>query len=802
MIHVGFVVMPSQIPKPNESLADLFPRLVSEWHPTKNNGLKPTDVTSNSHKNVWWRCSKGHEWQTTVKNRSHGIGCPYCSNKRVLQGENDLATINPSLASEWHPTKNGDLEPTDVTKSSHKNIWWKCANGHEWQATVNTRDRGHGCPYCSNQKVLVGKNDLATVNPKLASEWHPTKNGNLMPTDVMAGSQKRVWWRCSNNHEWQTTVYSRSDGTGCPYCAGRLALQSYNDLSTLNPRLTSEWHPTKNKNLKPSDVTVYSNRKVWWRCSKGHEWQAKILSRSYGTGCPFCSASGTSYPEQFLYWSLKQIFPRTKNREKLFNGIEYDIYVPELSLAIEYSGAYWHEGKRDKSLYKEKLASENGVSFIEVFEESNAVYCRDIATKGVSDKDLLVILDYILSLYQNSMVSIDIQFSHEQATKYSKGNVEHEKSLAFQFPSLASEWHPTKNGDLKPTEVTVSSGKRVWWRCSKSHEWQATVNNRTLGYGCPYCSNKKVQQGENDLATINPSLASEWHPTKNGDLKPTDVTIGSSKKVWWKCSKGHEWQALISNRSKGSGCPTCWNLSFPQRISIPKPCKALACLNPTLASEWHPTKNGDLTPTDITVGSSKRVWWMCSKGHEWQATVNDRNNGSGCPICGRINRAKKLSMPKEGESLAYRNPTLASEWHPTKNADLMPTEVTVSSGKKVWWRCAKGHEWQATIHNRSKGHGCPYCANKKGIQGENDLATINPTLAAEWHPTKNGDLKPTDVTIGSGKKVWWRCSKGHEWQTTISNRSRLGHGCPYCSNKKVQQGENDLATINPSLASE
>lgn len=114
--------------------------------------------------------------------------------------------------------------------------------------------------------------------------------------------------------------------------------------------------------------------------------------------------------------------------------------------------------------------------------------------------------------------------------------------LATKRPDLAAEWHPTKNGDLKPEDVTYGSGKKVWWLCSCGHEWEAAINNRVKGNGCPYCSNRILMKGLNDLASVRPDLAAEWHPTKNGGLKPEDVTAGSSKKVWWKCKVcGHSW---------------------------------------------------------------------------------------------------------------------------------------------------------------------------------------------------------------------------------------------------------------------
>ncbi|MBR2727144.1 MAG: hypothetical protein IKD71_04540, partial [Solobacterium sp.] len=124
-------------------------------------------------------------------------------------------------------------------------------------------------------------------------------------------------------------------------------------------------------------------------------------------------------------------------------------------------------------------------------------------------------------------------------------------------PELASEWHPTKNGTLTPEMLTLGSGIEVWWRCKKGHEYKARISRRVRGDGCPYCSGHKVEKGFNDLATLNPELAKEWHPTKNGSLTPEMVAPNSNKKVWWQCKNGHEWQAYISNRNRGNKCPYC-----------------------------------------------------------------------------------------------------------------------------------------------------------------------------------------------------------------------------------------------------
>ncbi len=202
----------------------------------------------------------------------------------------------------------------------------------------------------------------------------------------------------------------------------------------------------------------------------------------------------------------------------------------------------------------------------------------------------------------------------------------------------------------------------------------------------------------------------------------------------------------------------------------------IASTHPKLAAQWHPTKNGTLSPYDVTVGSNKKAWWKCPKGddHEWVATLNSR--GTGCPVCSN----QKIVL---SNCLASTHPKLAAQWHPTKNKNNSIYNIGAGSGKKVWWKCDKGedHEWESSLVNRLKGKNCPVCSGRKAIIS-NCLATTHPQLAAQWHPTKNGDLTPYDVKAGSSsKKIWWKCSKGedHEWKTVVEKRT-IGRNCPFC----------------------
>jgi hypothetical protein len=347
------------------------------------------------------------------------------------------------------------------------------------------------------------------------------------------------------------------------------------------------------------------------------------------------------------------------------------------------------------------------------------------------------------------------------------------------------------------------------------------------------------------LANLAPEVASQWHPTKNGDLTAVDMAYQSNKKCWWQCevSLDHEWEASPYNRVvRGTGCPCCRGLKVSTTNS-------LASLAPEIAAQWHQTKNGELTPADVVSRSGKDFWWQCdvSLDHEWKARPSVRvGKGSGCPCCegrkvsvtnslatvkplaaalwdpikngdlmptdvvasshrkhwfvipgkGAVQRALGSFKREVGESVARApsvllsdaSPKVAAQWHPTKNGDLLPTDITSGSDKKYWWQCdvSPDHEWQVSSANRvASGSGCPFCRNLK-VSMTNSLASLAPEVATQWHPTKNGNVTPENVVSQTSKKYWWRCDadSDHDWEASPSNRVGRGSGCPYCRGDK------------------
>ncbi|TWU44739.1 hypothetical protein Poly51_57880 [Rubripirellula tenax] len=379
---------------------------------------------------------------------------------------------------------------------------------------------------------------------------------------------------------------------------------------------------------------------------------------------------------------------------------------------------------------------------------------------------------------------------------------------------LAKEWHPTLNEAHSLDQIPSNSSYRVWWRCSKDsrHEWQSQVRARVYeGHGCPYCSGRRVI-AEDSIEMLYPDVASEFHPDKNGDLKPTELAPQSNKKVWWQCSvdSHHEWQATVAGRAIGSsGCPGCRRLQM-----------SVASKSPDVAAEWHPTKNGDLVPEAVPNRSEKCVWWQCQKdaAHEWTAMVKTRTDGrKNCPHCqGHQRKKRKRSATKPATSRLRRGTTAVSEshpdllkfWHATKNANFDPEQVSQGSELVVWWQCPDEptHEWQSSVKNQvHRKHACPECAPQTSgrpsrVALEDSIATKRPELSAEWHPTKNGTIVPEHLGSGSGKKVWWQCrnDEEHVWSAYVWQRTK-GSGCPYCSGL-LADSKTCLANVEPEIA--
>lgn len=693
-----------------EGINDLIttnPELVKEWDFEKNN-IKPNEISPKSAKMVWWKCNKGHSWKSSPLSRTkyQNSKCPYCSNQKVLSGFNDFATLYPELLEEWDYEKN-NVNPYNIIKGSHLKFYWKCKKGHSYTASVGNRIRGTNCPYCAGQKVLKGFNDLATTNPELIKEWDFEKN-KIKPDEITSGSGLNVWWKCDKGHAWKSIIVNRTKNgkRGCPTCANRVLLKGFNDLATINPELVKEWDYEKNK-IKPNEVIAGSTKKVWWKCDKGHEWCATIVSRTKRHFCPVCNSNKqTSISEKSIVYYLKKANVDLLENYKI-NKKELDVFIPNKNIGIEYDGQYFHRNI-EKDLDKNKLCEKNNITLIRIREpelpllNSTSIDFRiDTLTHDHSYMNNIIkeLLDYLR--IKNIDVDVERDFN-EIYSLFQKG--EKIDSIIKEYPELMKEWDYEKNTNLNPEYISKGVHINAWWKCSKcGYEWQSKVYVRTNGSGCPKCSGRlnvkkpsKLKLGENDFQTEYPELAKEWDYKRN-KLKPNELTSGSNKKVWWICNLNHNYEASISNRVKGTGCPYCINKK------VLKGYNDLTTTNPKLAKEWNYEKN-IIKPDEVMNFTRRKVWWKCEKGHEWQADIGSRSSGSGCPICsGR----QTLSGYND---LATTNPELLKYWDYDKNI-IKPDEVGKGSHADIWWKCLNcGQSYSRKVYQQVARKGkCKIC---------------------------------------------------------------------------------------------
>ena len=700
------------------------PEYVREWHPTRNDGRSPDETSPSSSIRAWWQCARGHEWQAPVGVRlRQNTKCPYCAGKKAAP-ESSLLAVNPGLSKEWDYERNGELKPSDLLPSSGKLVWWRCNSGHCWQATPHHRNKGRGCAVCARKKAAPDQN-FALEHPALAAEWNPTRNSRHSPSEFRSMSNKRVWWRCAEGHEWQAMiaervangnrcpscraasrgtiralfpsliqeidtakqsvdvvsslspgsqvkvewtcakghrwiapVAKRTAGRGCPFCANQ-RVDSSNSLASLHPDLAAEWDREANGSTTPDDIVPGSGTRAWWRCSRGHKWRTTIASRAVqGTNCPQCNPQ-TSKTEVRVLSEIAALLAVEHSWRSRIGGWEADISFPSLGIVIEVDGYPWHLGddafKRDQVKTKTFQDAGNtvfrlrdarlspGTGACEVpLREANLLACiQGLAAALVRSCPLLTTAQrHALEGYSGSDRYVaDTEY---KAIIALLPGPPPEKSLQALYPKIAETWHPTLNHPLRPDKVHARSGHHVWWQCSKGHEWKAPPANRTGGSGCPRCAGLTFTATDGSLAAAYPAVAAEWHPSLNAQLRPTGISAANSRAVWWRCKQGHEWKTSISNRTRqGTRCPFCAGKK-------PTGTNNFAARYPDIAALFDRKANHPADPAAYLPKSERRVWWHCSLRHTWERPIDKQvRAGPTCPDCSRP--SPKPSSPRAGK---------------------------------------------------------------------------------------------------------------------------------------------------------
>lgn len=529
------------------------------------------------------------------------------------------------LLEEWDYYKNINT-PNNVSYASNKKAYWKCKEGHQWEAMIANRSiRDRGCPYCSHRKPIVGKTDLGTMYPVLSLEWNHKRNKGLVPSDYLPYSNTKVWWICSEGHEWQSTIYNRTiAGRGCPYCSNQKILAGYNDLETLCPSIAKEWDFDKNKK-KPSDYGKNSTYKAWWICPNGHSYEASIHNRINGkTACPYCANQKilkgfndfqTTNPDLLKDWDY------TNNELK-----------PDEVFANSHTKVWWI--CKNKHHYQASLADHT--------KGIGCPFCNKRKKSSFPEQAIYYYIKQVFPDAVNGYKNNDILGKHMELDIFIPSvnvGIEYDGRVFHNKQSIAKDnrkYNLCHSHNISLIRIMENEPSTVWKLCDykitiqpSSSEWLNNAINNT----CAYLGKRVVPDVDRDkkeilallekrntnLADTYPEIAAEWNYERNYPLVPENVAPHSSEKVWWICSKGHEWQTRVGSRTaNGTACPIC------AKVGLPKQSKTnLATYRPDVANMWDYEKNGELKPSIVGGKSSYQVWFRCPIcGHNWNETIN------------------------------------------------------------------------------------------------------------------------------------------------------------------------------------
>lgn len=721
-------------------LTTTHPQIAKDWDLAKNNSLLPDQADSYSKVRIWWRCPEGHAYQVSVHSRVRSGGCKVCqrsyhaAKQRItkLNKSKSLASAQPQLMAEWDYERNKELSPDTISHKSNKLLWWKCQHGHSWQSTPKSRSRGDGCPQCykinrgeivRHSKLKKSGIPLSAAYPNLLAEWD-YDNNSILPEKVSPKSGLKVSWVCKFGHKWKATIVNRTHaGSNCPMCnpqSSRLEIFLLCELRSIFDQVI--WR----RRFDGYECDIYIpelNLGIevdgeYWHRDKNHRERQKshVLSK---IGIQLIRVRDSKLPPigDHIVWYDKGETP-LRTAIRLFT--EITISSPNQKL-MDYILTGKQKNQREYQKIISRLpAPPSGETLEDLYPivasewdyEANSPLTPSLFTASSNAK-----LAWVCTKGHHWYASINnrtrrksgcpLCYESERSAIASRGRTRNTISLAQGSPSYLSKFDKKMNV-LPPTRIALKSNMMVWWKCENGHSFQKSPNEMVKHHACPGC---------NSLPFSYPKVAEQWDTEKNGHNKPEDYSWGSGKKVWWKCSNGHNWEAVIVQRTKAShGCPQCYKeqrADINRVISVKKK-GSLADDNPAYLAEWDYEKNTAISPDSVTKGSKRKAWWICSKHHSYIQSLESKAHGSICPECAKSKRAESARLARLARtgSLADNHPDIAKQWDQNKNGDLSPNDISSGSKKIVWWRCENGHKWQESITTRTdkrRPEGCPSC---------------------------------------------------------------------------------------------
>ena len=596
---------------------DEFIVLLHELNPS----VEPLEEFKGKAKKILCRCKNcNHQWAVTPSNLFRGRSCPPCSKKAAAdarrktqeQFENEVAEVLP------------DVEVLGKYRAINCKIEFRCKKcGYEWMASPSEILIGRGCPSCRD---LIRDNDwfvkhLCNLNP------------TVEPLQEYMGYKQKILCRCKIcNFQWSTTAGTLLSGRKCPECGKKASADAKRktkecfiaevaaimpDIEVLGEYKTSstkillqckkcdmKWMATPTsvlsrhgcpscggsmkwdndkfvselKRLNPYIMPLenYTNARTPILCQClfcKHTWKAIPNKILYETGCPNCSEkSKTSFPEQAIYFYISQIFPDAINRYREQPEIgELDIFIPEIQVGIEYDGVFWHKNKISKEQKKYNACTNNHITLYRIKEETaDELVAADALIIRHEPYTFTTLDSSIIELFQLLGITTDIDTERDALQiREQYYHIRRENSLFIKAPEIAAEWHPDKNGGIRPDMVPYGSNEKYWWRCPKcQYEWATTVADRACANkGCPRCAAERTKQ---KLKKSNEQFIEEL-AQKNPNIYPIEKYKNAHEKIRFRCRIcGNEWAALPLNILRGRDCPKCAHKRRIQRMTETK----------------------------------------------------------------------------------------------------------------------------------------------------------------------------------------------------------------------------------------
>jgi hypothetical protein len=515
-------------------------------------GWNPDLVSRGSRKKLAWKCDLGHVWDAQPNDRTGArSGCPVCANRIVLAGFNDLATTNPEIAAQAH-----GWDPQKVMGGSSVNLEWVCKKGHIWRSTPVSRVRQTtGCLVCLGKQVTQGFNDLVTTHPEIAIQAH-----GWDPTKVIAGSNKRLLWKCNLGHEWRAQPNSRTGSqSGCPVCSNLQIEIGYNDLTTTHPKIAFEAY-----GWDPQTVVAGSNKAVMWRCQFGHIWKSQVISRTLQkSGCLVCINKILQSGVNDLATTHPEI------------AAEADGWDPKKVMAGSEKKLIWKCPKSHtyKSSVKSRSARKtscpicSGNKVLTGFNDLKTTH-PELSAQSVDWNPE----DYIAGSHANKLWQCNLghQWIAQIKSRALTGNncpfcanvrvLIGFNDLVTTHPRLAKESY-----GWDPSTVIAGSTLKKKWICEEKHIWVASINSRTNrssrgGSGCPSCANSGFDP--NSEGWLYFLRHPQWQMLQIGITNFPDDRLKNHKKLGWKLIElrgpmdgliAREWETSILQMLKAHG---------------------------------------------------------------------------------------------------------------------------------------------------------------------------------------------------------------------------------------------------------